>query len=233
MVGAGVRYTWRLCLCGILALLLAGCADLDILPSWVPFQGPASDELPGVTPPSQRMEEYRQLSDKAAQASPEERKRVSEQLAATIRTEQDPLVRLEIIRALGRYPGAAADAILTAAMSDSEARVRIAGCEAWGKRQDAQAVELLAEAFRSDVEADVRLAAAKALGETKNPAAVKILGEGLNDRDPAMQYRAMLALKQATGKDLGNNVERWQRYVQGEKDVSSPSWAERFVPWWR
>ena len=138
-------------------------------------------------------------------------------MAASIRTEKDPLIRLEIIRTLGRYPGPAADAILKAALSDPEARVRVAACEAWGKRNDAQAVALLSEALRSDVDADVRLAAAKALGETKNPAAVAALGEALTDSDPAMQYRAVLSLKQATGKDLGNSVERWQQYVKGER----------------
>ena len=75
---------------------------------------------------------------------------------------------------------------------------------------------LLAEALRSDVDADVRLAAAKALGETKNPAATAPLGEALNDSDPAMQYQAVLSLQKATGKDLGNDVARWQRYVKGE-----------------
>ena len=104
----------------------------------------------------------------------------------------------------------------------------MAACEAWGKRNDAQAVSLLSEALRSDVDSDVRLAAAKALGETKNPAAVAALGEALSDSDPAMQYQAVLALKQSTGKDLGDNVERWQQYVKGElpKDPT-PSLADR------
>ena len=77
------------------------------------------------------------------------------------------------------------------------------------------------------MDADVRLAAAKALGETKNREAVAALGEALDDSDPAMQYRAVLSLKQVTGKDLGNDVNRWQQYVKGEPPEPTPSLAER------
>ncbi|MCX7010059.1 MAG: HEAT repeat domain-containing protein, partial [Kiritimatiellaeota bacterium] len=90
---------------------------------------------------------------------------------------------MEIIRALGRYPGPAADAILKAALGDADTHVRVIACEAWGKRGDAQAAKLLSEALRSDVDADVRLAAAKALGESKNnQEAVAALGEAFVDR---------------------------------------------------
>jgi HEAT repeat protein len=146
---------------------------------------------------------------------------------ASIKTEKDPLIRVEIIRALGRYPGPDADAVLKAALSDADTHVRVAGCEAWGKRGDSQAVKLLAEALRGDVDADVRLAAARALGETKNREAVASLGEALNDSDPAMQYRAVLSLRQVTGKNLGNDVNRWQQYVKGDLPESSPSLTER------
>jgi HEAT repeat protein len=204
-------------LCGLAAMTAGGCADLDFLPSWVPFQGPSSDTMPGVVAPRERIAKLKKLSETAASATPAQRQQVSEELAASIRTEKDPLIRLEIIRTLGRYPGQSADAILKAAMSDSEARIRVVACEAWGKRNDANAVALLSEALRSDVDADVRIAAARSLGETKNPAAVAALGEALSDTDPAMQYRAVLSLKQTTGKDFGNNVERWQQYVKGER----------------
>ncbi len=179
--------------------------------------------MPGVVPPRERIE----TAEEAVGGIGQPRRRrsaqqVSEQLATSIRSEKDPLIRLEIIRTLGRYPGPAADAILKAALSDPEAQIRVTACEAWGRRNDAQAVLLLAEALRSDVDADVRLAAAKALGETKNPAAIAALGEALNDSDPAMQYRAVLSLKQATGKDLGDSVERWQQYVKQARRPQQP-----------
>ena len=115
MSGASGR-RFLLMLCGLAAMTAGGCADLDFLPSWVPFQGPASDTLPNVKTPRERIEELRKLSDTADSVSADERQRRSQQLAADIRNEKDPLIRLEIILALGKYPGAAADAILKAAI---------------------------------------------------------------------------------------------------------------------
>lgn len=214
-------------LCGWVALTVAGCADLDFLPSWIPFQGPASDQLPGIVTPAERIAELRKLSETAASSSDEERARISQQLVAAMPNEKDPLIRIEIIRALGRYPGPGVDAILKAALGDADTHVRAAGCEAWGRRGDAVAVKLLSDILRGDVDADVRLAAARALGATKRPEAVGALGEALADADPAMQYRAVLSLKQVTGKDLGNDVNRWQQYVKGEMTEPAPSLAER------
>lgn len=226
MIGASGRKI-GLMLCGLTAMLAGGCADLD-LPSWVPFQGPASDTMPGVVAPRERIEHLRKLSESAASATPAQRQQVSEQLATSIRTEKDPLIRLEIIRAMGRYPGPAAGAVLKASMSDPEPQIRIAACGAWGRRNDAQAVALLADAMRGDVDADVRLAAAQALGETKSPAAVAVLGDALNDSDPAMQYRAVVSLKRATGKDFGDSIERWQQYVKQQRPQEpASSLAER------
>ena len=73
----------------------------------------------------------------------------------------------------------------------------------------------------------------KALGETHNAGAVPPLGELLDDSDPAMQYRAVLALQQATGKDLGNDVSRWQAYVKNEQPKAAPTWAERAGNWFK
>ena len=218
-------------LCGLVAATAAGCADLDILPTWFPFQGPGSDTLPGVVTPAQRIAELKKLSEASVSATAEEKVRLSQQLADSIRTEKDPLIRVEIIRALGRYPSPAADVILKQALADADTHVRIAACEAWGKRGDAAATKVLSDTLRSDVEADVRLAAAKALGECKNKEAVTALGEALNDADPAMQYRAMLSLQQITGKDLGNDLSRWQQYVKGEPPAPNPSLTERVHSW--
>lgn len=222
-LGLTIYLTW--------AMLFSGCAELEILPSWVPFQGPASDSMPGVTPPAERIAQFKKLSEQANSCDAEQRLKISEQLAAAIRQETDPLIRVEIIRTLGRYPGPAANRILQTALSDADPQVRIAACEAWGRRSDPKAVELLAETLRGDVNIDVRLAAAKALGETRHPGAVAPLGEALDDADPALQYRAVLALQKATGKNLGVDVYRWRQYVRGELKETTPSLAERIFHW--
>jgi HEAT repeat protein len=229
MTGASGRRILLLC-CGLAAMTMAGCADMDILPSWVPFQGAPSDELPGVVTPAQRITQLRELSNKAGQSSEAEKQRISQQLAESIKTEKDPLIRMEIIRTLGRYPGPAADAILKAALADADTHVREIACEAWGRRRDADAVKTLGNVLQSDVDTDVRLAAAKALGETRNKDAVAPLGEALSDNDPAIQYRAVLSLEQVTGKDLGENLGQWQQYVKGEHS-EPPSLAERIRHW--
>ena len=56
------------------------------------------------------------------------------------------------------------------------------------------------------------------------------LGAALEDRDPAMQYRAVQSLQAVTGQNFGNDVERWQQYVRGEvpKSREPTSLAERF-----
>jgi len=214
--------------CGLWIATACGCADMDILPYWFPFQGPPSDRVEGVKPPAERITEVQKLSEKAAQADPREKQRISRRLAASIQSEKDPLVRVAIIRALGDYPGPEAEAILKAALADSDVFVRKAACESWGRIGNAQAVTLLSDTLRGDVDPDVRLAAAKALGQSKNPAAATALGEALSDADPAMQYRAALSLDQVTGKNFGGSVTRWQRHLRGEPPEPPASLAERF-----
>ncbi len=111
MIGASRRRILLL-FCGLAVLSAAGCPEMDILPTWVPFQGAISDTLPGVVTPGERIAELRKLSEKAATASPEERQRVSRELVAAIRVEKDPLIRVEILRALGHYPSPDAQEIL-------------------------------------------------------------------------------------------------------------------------
>ena len=204
-------------LCGLAAMTAAGCSDFEF-PSWVPFQGPASDTMPGVVSPRERVEQLKKLSETAATATPAQRQQVSEQLAASIRSEKDPLIRLEIIRTLGHYPGPAADAILKAALNDPEARIRTVACEAWGKRNDAQAVALLAETLRSDVDADVRLAAAEALGETKNPAALAALGDALNDSRSGHAVSGRLVAEEGHGQRL----RRERRALAAIRQATTP-----------
>jgi HEAT repeat protein len=220
----------HLCLLTLSSWVVFWTAGCDTMPTWIPFQGPISDTLPGVVTPAERIAGLRKLLEDAPKATSEQKQLISNQLANSIREEKDPLIRTETIRVLGAYPSASADAILKAALNDADMQARIAACEAWGRHHDEQAVQLLATTMNGDADSDVRLAAAKALGETMNSAAAKPLGNALNDPDPAMQYRAVLSLKKVTGKDLGNDVNRWQQYLRGETP-SQPSLAERLRQW--
>ena len=203
--------TRRLWVVGFLLLLLAGCAEL---PSWVPFQGPRGDTVAGVVTPSQKMKQLKLLQLDAPENGPEMKQQVVEYLSQTIRKEPDPLVRSEIIRTLGYYPLPGSTPVLKAALNDPDTDVRLAACEAWGKRGDSDAAELLAEVVQQDRNKEVRFAAARGLSHTRDPRAIQALGLLLDEDDIALQYRAVMALKEVTGQDLGNNAQKWSEFVK-------------------
>lgn len=166
----GKRFLGLLCCLWVLGL--GGCAEFGQVPSWVPFQDEADDDLAGVPSPYERIEGLRKLAGEAARTDAEKRQQILAELARSFPAEEDPLIRAEMVRTLGEYPGAEADAVLRGALSDPEPDVRIVACEAWGKRGDAGAAKMLSGVLGGDVDQDVRLAAARALGNSKDPAAV-------------------------------------------------------------
>jgi len=184
--------------------------------SFWPFRRQTTDTVPGVASPADRIATLRKMGEKAAWAKPAEQERISSELAAAFQGETDPLVRIEIVRALSGYRTSAAASVLSAAAGDSDADVRVAACQALGKQGGPEAAAKLSEVLGSDLDMDVRLTAAKALGDTGDAGAVAALGEALEDRDPAMQYLAVQSLRKVTGQDLGNDVGRWRQYVKGE-----------------
>ena len=199
--------------------------------SW-PFGRGFSDKVPGVRAPSERIATLRKMRQKASWAKPDEQQRISAELAAAYENEEDPLVRLEIVRAVGRYSTPAAASVLRSALDDSDAGIRQVACDAWGRRGGPEAAAELARVLSSDVDKDVRLTAVVALGKTGDRNAVAALGEALTERDPAMQYVAVKSLRAVTGEDLGNDVSRWREYVQRQAPSSSDpaSLAERELP---
>jgi HEAT repeat protein len=162
------------------------------------------------------LETLRGVAERAAKGGPDERERISSQLAASYRQEPDSIVREEIVRAAGACRTQTSNSVLAAALNDSIPDVRIAACEGWSQVGGPDASRQLAGTLSSDVDFDVRLAAAKALGTTGDPTAVAVLGSALEDRDPAMQFQAVQSLRELTGKDLGNDVNRWRQYVNRE-----------------
>jgi len=210
----------------------AGCADMNRpggTALW-PFTQPKSDTVPGVTSPAERISVLRDMGEKAAWAKPAEQERISGELAAAFQGETDPLIRIEIVRALSEYPTAAAATTLASALDDSDADVRLAACGAWGRRGGQDAATNLSRVLASDVDMDVRLAAVQALGTAGEPGSIAALGEALEDRDPAMQYAAVQSLREVTGEDFGNDVGRWREFAKGElpRPAEPISVADRF-----
>jgi len=208
----------------LLSLACCGCArTTDQNAFRFPWQE-VPEQIPGVTPPQQRIEELQALPAVSGQQAAE----LSERLAKEIQQEQDPLVRMNIVRALAEVPDPRAAAVLHAGLEDPDNSVRIACCEAWAKRGGADAVQEMATVLQAESDIDVRMAAARALGDLRDPTAVKPLADSLSDNDPAMQRRAIESLKRVSGKDYGYDIQAWRQYAAGEPVQRAPvSFAER------
>ena len=213
------RQSRGMTVCCLLLAMACGCAK-NYTPAWQQnltemFSKKQKDKNDGIETPSEYVAKLREWSEEAAELSPADQEKRTLELAERLGKEEDPLVRAQILRTLAHYPTASAAAMLTAGMKDRDEDVRIACCEAWGVRKGPDAVKNLTELFSSDTDVDVRLAAARALGETGDASVVPVLGTALENNDPAIQYRAVVSLRKVTGKEYGDDVNRWRDYVKG------------------
>lgn len=147
----------------------------------------------------------------------------TDELARTMLAEHDPRVRCDILAIAAEFDTPSALAICRGALEDPTDRVRLAACDAWGKRGGAEAVKLLSYRYETDTEIDVRLRAVRCLGDVKDSSAIPALAKALEDGDPAVQYRAVAALKRVTGRDLGDDVNKWRAWVADPE--SEPEWS--------
>lgn len=167
---------------------------------------------------------------KAARGTDSQRQNAyTESLARRILEEHDPRVRCEIVATAGSFDTPAAAAICRGALQDPEPRVRMQACDTWRERGGPDAVALLTARYRADSDLDVRLRALRMLGELADKGAIPVLAEALENPDPAVQYRAVAALKQVSGRDLGNDVNVWRTWATDpEAQRSEVTLAERF-----
>ena len=165
----------------------------------------------------------------AAGLSPAQQTHWSGELKHILETQENPLLRAASVDALAEFTVPESNEGLRLASKDSDSTVRLAACRAWGIHGGEEAVEHLAETLGSDSDTDVRIAAASELGKFKQPMAYQALGLALQDKDPALQYRAVESLKHASGKDYGNDLAKWQAFAQGQDPGPEyiPTLAER------
>ena len=208
-------------LLGLLVLAAAGCAGSTGQFSFWPFG--QKKNAGGVLSPTEQIEILRDLAKKAHSRTEQQKQEIAAQLVPMLGKEGDPLIRAEVVRTMRNYPTPDTLAAVRGALKDPEADVRIAACDALGRIGGPESIASLSEAVRGDVDPDVRMAAARGLGQTRDPASVAALGTALEDSDPSMQYLAVNSLKNVTGKDLGDDVRRWQQYVKGEVPGPAPS----------
>ncbi len=110
----------------------------------------------------QRVQEIQSQAKKAAKQDAQQQEAFTADLAKRMQQETNCTVRLAIISTLTKFNTASANAVLYAGLKDPEADVRVACCEAWGKRPGPDATRLLSETLSSDTDHDVRMAAVKA-----------------------------------------------------------------------
>jgi HEAT repeat protein len=206
--------------CCIIAVGTTGCNNgFSLVDTGSIFQMPwqeTPDTMPGVVTPHKRIAELREMSSGGRNLAQAEQEALSQRLAKEISNESDPLIRLEIVRAISICNTPTAAKVIETALADTSSDVRITACRTLGRRGGSQSVQLLSKTLASDVNADVRLAATRALGETGDKAAVAGLSVALEDGDPAMQHMGVLAMKKCSDKDFGKDVGLWRQYARGE-----------------
>jgi hypothetical protein len=210
----------KLCAAGCLtALLMAGLSGCETGPlanqKWSnPFAqvDTSYKEAYGATP-AQVSRRIRELGDAAATMTESEQQSACGELINRYSKESDPLIRREMVYALGSCPDPYSLPGLRAAIKDSDPFVRVEACRAWSRRTSAEALDVLVGIAEADDSVDVRQAAVKGLQRFQSPEAVRALGSLLDDRDPALQYLAIQSLKGATGQDLGDDVRKWNVYI--------------------
>jgi len=207
------------------ALCASGCA------SWVPWKD--KDKIARETAKygataDQRIQELQEQA-KVAKAADGERQAVfTQELIRKTLEEHDPRVRCELVAIAATFDTPAAKAICKGGLEDPDERVRMKACEVWRRRGTDEAVQLLAARYRTDSELDVRLRALRMLGELENKAAIPVLAKALEDPDPAVQYRAVASLKKVSGRDLGDDVNKWRAWAADPNAAESWSIAETF-----
>jgi hypothetical protein len=235
LMSANRRGVNHLLIFGLLTAGLCGCERK--LPSWYPFSAPIANDH-GITTPTQRKNNLQELTKKAPETTdPGQRESICQELAQEIRKEPDSNLRGEILRTLAAYGGPTANSVMHVAVKDPDVDVRVIVCGLWGNRPDAEAAQVLGDILSSDSDRDVRMAAARALGRSHDPASARALATALDDSDPAMKHRAMVALSESTGKSFGTDatdpaaVDRWRQYVKTGQEPPA-SLAQRLFPWY-
>ncbi len=207
-----------------LGCLMAGCAEMQVINPWARQEWAAEEAKYGKTFDA-RVQEVRTLRAAAASMKPEEREKQAADLVTRLRNEPNAWMRMELARTLGRYKTPAAAEGLRMAMKDDSIDVRVAACEGWGLLGGKEAATQLATMVGSETNIDVRIAATNALANIKDPRAVNALGIALDDRDPALRYRAAQSLASVTGENYGSDFVAWREYIRKQAPAESPATA--------
>ena len=135
---------------------------------------------------------------------------------SVVQKETSSEIRREAVLALSEVihrPDASATLIQLA--QDKEEKVRLAVARSLRNHATPETTQTLFALASADSSPSVREAATESLGMHKTDDVKQFLNKQLNDRSPAMQYSASLALKDFTGKDFRGDIPLLKRYMEG------------------
>ena len=211
---------------------VGGCADGPFggLATWNPYYHSQweKDEQAGPTFHTQ-LAELRAIRENPTGLSPDEQRRIIPTLAEIVQNSTNTVLRAEAVLTLAEFPAPETIPALQLAMNDEIADVRIAACRAWGRRGGSEALDALSKTVSNDSDLDVRLAATTQLAKFQEQQSLQALAVALNDKNPALQHRAVQSLKSVSGQDYGDNVPAWRDFVEGRSPAlpEPPTIAER------
>ncbi len=171
---------------------------------------------------TERREEMKRVREQIATMSPDEQARWSKVVANVYSEDTSPELRRDAVLALGKSPHPDAETALIRACSDKNDKVRIAACKALAGRNTETAGKMLSTIAQTDKNMSVRLAAVRSLGTYDTQDAKALLRKALDEKSPAIQYEATVALKTMTGRDFNGDVESWKKFMDGQ-NIEEPT----------
>jgi len=186
----------------------------------------------------QRIDEMDLVSRQLPTMSPEERTRWINTISQIAQTDTSPEIRWRSVQTLSKVmeQPAAVESIMKLSQDKSD-KVRLAVSQALRKQVTPETTQTLLAMASTDKNESVRLAAVQSLGMHKSEEVKAFLAKQINDRNPAMQYSASLALKDFTGKDFKGDVPLLKRYMNGEnvepKETTFYEALQPYIPFTR
>jgi HEAT repeat protein len=234
--------SWKWCIVAAVWLGgLGGCADgplyqMKHLSPWHQAEWKRDREL-GPTF-GQRMAELDLLAARLPGMSPDEQQQWALLLERIATKDTSPEMRSRAVTVMSKLDGEIATRALNVASTDEVEKVRLAACRAWAEQQTPQARDMLMSLARTDESVYVRQAAIRSMGQFKDAEVRTALASALDDKNPAVQQQAVVALRSVTGRDFGGDLDAWRQFVE-TGDASEPeplsmtAWLTKSLPWAR
>lgn len=215
-------------------LLMTGCQDgplytLKVVNPYYSLKEWGDEKAYGKNDYS-RWQELLRLSESIETLSTFEQEEWIKQFSEILENDDSAEMRRLVIVAAGRLSSAESLALIESGLQDASVKVRMEACRSLGERGDGDSARMLAAAFGSETNQDVKNAAVVALASSPEEIAVDSLRIALSDRNPATRAIAVKSLKTSTGKDYGDDPDKWIAALDGQPaEEESVRFADRIL----